>query len=1069
MKSIITWFVDNSVAANLLMMILVIGGLMTIPQLRQEEFPQIDLEMISISVIYRGGAPEEVEEGVCIRLEEALEGTENVHKMTANASEGSCSMTLELESGTDTAQALNDIKSKVDGINTFPVQTERPIVSLLTMRSNVIEIAVSGNTDERSIKTVAQQLREEIAALDGISQVAVSYVRPDEISIEVSEYTLRRYGLTLQQIANAVSRSSLDLPGGSIKTEGGEILVRTKGQAYRGKEFEDLIVLTRADGTAVYLGEVAKVVDGFEEGDLKVRFDGKPAAIVTVYRVGNEDTVEIADKVNDYLNGELDFVPQGIDLTVWINESLELQARISRLLGTAGGGLILVLIALTLPLQFRLAMWVAAGIPIALLGAIMMFPALDLTISSLAVMGFILVLGVVVDDAIVVGERIYAHEQHMEDRRTAAINGTYEVAVPVIFGVLTTVAAFMPVIMVPGRMGDFFSVMGFTVVLCLTFSVIESQMILPSHLAHRKISDKTSRWYKLFGFWHRFQGRIAAGLEHFAIHNYGRTLSKALEWRYLTLTIGISILLLMLALVISGRIRFQFFPSIEGDRIYASLTMPEGIPVEKTLQATAQIERAAEQLKGELDAQRPGQPSIVEHVLTSVGSRVTRGMGPPRLAAGATSSHEAEVSMAILPVTERGEDIKSKKIADRWRELTGLIPDAVELRFSADQMSAGDAISIQLRGRNVDELGKAATAIRAELGRFNGVTDITDTFRSGKQEIKLKLRPEARLLGLTLNDLALQVRQAFYGEEAQRIQRGIDDVRVMVRFPESERRSLGDLEDMRIRTADGTEVPFAAVAEAELGRGYSTIRRINRQRVITVSADVLRNEASPEAIIATLESETLPKILSQYRGISYSLSGEQEDRMEAIGGLARLFPLALLVIYALLAIPLRSYLQPLVIMSIIPFGAVGAILGHYIMGWPMILPSMLGMIALSGVVVNSSLVLVDYINRRRRAGVPVLKAVTAAGIVRFRPILITSLTTFLGLTPMMLSTDPATAFMVPMSISLAWGVMVSTVITLFLIPCLYLILEDFIPANIAQDHTLDKNTMHAGTLGTDHI
>ena len=1068
MKTIITWFVDNEVAANLLMAILLVGGLMTLPRLRQEQFPQIDLDMISITVPYRGGAPEEVEEGVCIRLEEALEGTEHVHKMSANASEGSCSMTLELDAGTDTAKALNDIKSKVDGINTFPVQTERPVVSLLTMRQKVMEIAVSGNTDERSIKTVSEQLREELAAINGVSQVDLSYVRPDEISIEVSEYTLRRYGLTLQQVANAVKRSSLDLPGGSIKTEGGEILVRTKGQAYRGTEFEDIIVLTRPDGTAVYLGEIASVVDGFEEGDLSVRFDGKPAAIVSVYRVGNEDTIEIADLVNDYLKTEQDFIPQGIDLKVWINEALDLQTRISRLMGTAGSGLILVLITLALPLQFRLAMWVAAGIPIALLGAILMFPVFDLTISTLVVMGFILVLGIVVDDAIVVGERIYAHERHLENQRTAAINGTCEVAVPVIFGVLTTIAAFLPVIMAPGRMGDFFSVMGFTVVLCLVFSLVESQLILPAHLAHRKKSDRSSSWYKLFGFWHRFQNRIANGLEHFAIHNYGRALTRALEWRYLTLTIGMCILLLMLALVISGRIRFQFFPSIEGDRIYASLTMPEGIPVEETMRAAEQIERAAEQLKQELDTQRPGQPSIVEHVFTSVGSRISRGMGPPRMG-GATSSNEAEISMAILPINERGEGIRSKAVAERWREMTGVIPDAVELTFSADQMSAGDPISIELRGRNVNELGRAAAAIRAELGRFNGVTDITDSFRSGKQEVKLKLRPEARLLGITLNDLAMQVRQAFYGEEAQRIQRGLEDIRVMIRFPETERRSLGDLEDMRIRTADGTEVPFAAVAEAELGRGYSTIRRIDRQRVITVTADVNRNEASPEAILGTLQSETLPKILSQYRGVSYYFSGEQEERRENLSGLARLFPLALMIIYALLAIPLRSYLQPLVIMSIIPFGAVGAILGHYIMGKPMIISSMLGMIALSGVVVNASLVLVDYINRRRRAGVPVLKAVTIAGVVRFRPILMTSMTTFLGLVPLMLTTDPAMGFMVPMSISLAWGVMVATVITLFIIPSLYMVLEDFFPANIVADETLDKSTLHAGTLGVDHV
>jgi len=1065
MRPIITWFVYNPVAANLLMAILVIGGLMTIPTLRQEEFPEIDLETIQITVPYLGGAPEEVEEGVCIRIEEALEGTENLRHMNVNASEGSCSISLELVSGTDGIQALNDIKSKVDGINTLPAQTERPIISQLTMRQEVMEIAISGDTDERTLKTVAEQLREDIAAIPGISQVDVGYVRPDEISVEISEQTLRRYGLTLEQVANAVRRSSLDLPGGSIKARGGEILVRTTGQAYKGEEFEDIIVVTRTDGTAITLGEIAQVVDGFQEGDLQVRFDSQPAAMVTVYRIGTEDTVKIANKVQAYLEQARSQITEGIELTVWVNSSDELRARIGKLLGTAGGGFILVLITLAIPLQFRLAMWVAAGIPIALLGAIMMFPAAGITISSLSVMGFILVLGIVVDDAIVVGERVYAHERHAEDQYTAAINGTCEVAVPVIFGVLTTIAAFIPVIAVPGRMGEFFSVMGFVVVICLLFSIIESQMILPSHLAHRSTKRDTKKQLRLFTKWQNFQEKVSSSLEHFAIHNYGRLLKLALEWRYLTVSIGIALLCLVMAMVMSGRIRFQFFPAIEGDNVYASLSMPEGIPVEETMLAAARIERAAEKLAAELDAASvDGSSGIIQHVLTSVGQGITRG-GPPGMGGGATASHQAEVSMALVPMSER-DGISSRYLADRWRELTGMIPDAVELSFSADQMSAGDAISIQLRGRDVDELGAVAAELKAELGRFDGVIDIADTFRSGKQEIKLKLRPEARHLGLTLNDLAMQVRSAFYGEEVQRVQRGTEDIRVMVRFPESDRRSLGDLEDMRIRTANGTEVPFAAVAEATLGRGYSTIRRIDRQRVVTVSADVKRDIASPEAIISSLRSETLPLILSKYRGVSYTLGGEQEARMEGLGGLLRLFPLSLLIIYALLAIPLKSYLQPLVIMSIIPFGAVGAMMGHYIMGWQLVMPSILGIVALSGVVINSSLVLVDYINRRRLAGVVVQKAVEAAGIVRFRPILITSITTFVGLLPLMLSREPATAFMVPLAISLAFGVVFATFITLFQIPSLYLILEDFFPGNFIHIERPEANISASQTGDT---
>ena len=1041
MRSIIQWFVDNPVAANLLMTVLVVGGLISLSNTRQEEFPAVDLEIVTVTVPFLGATPEEVEEGVCIRIEEALEGTEDVFRMTSTSSEGSCSVVIELESGSDTIRALNDVKSKVDSINTFPAQTERPIVSQVAVTSQVADIVISGQTDERTLKTLAQEMREEIAAIEGISQVTMEYVRPDELSIEVSENALRRYGLTLDAVADAVRRSSLDLPGGAIKTGGGEILVRTKGQYYVGQEFEDIVVVTRADGTALTLGEIGRVVDGFEEGDLRVRFNGQPAAMVRVYRIGNEDTIESSEKVRAYLEQTRALLPEGIELTIWRDSADELGARLDQLLTTALGGLALVLLALALPLRFRLAVWVAAGIPIALLGSVMTFGFFDVTLSSLTVMGFILVLGIVVDDAIVVGERIYAHERGAEDQRTAAVNGAHEVAVPVIFGVMTTVAAFMPIIFVPGRLGEFFGIVGVVVVICLAFSIIECMMILPSHLSHRKRARDTIPG-PLMHKWLGFQNGLASGLENFAEHSYGDRLRKVLPWRYSVLAGGVGILVVMTALALSGRVGFSFFPAIEGNQITASLTMPEGINVADTTRAAEQIERAAQQLIAELDAEYPENPGIVQFLLTSVG-RSASSAGPQANVVAPAVSHRAEVALALLPTSER-DGVTSTEIAQRWRELTGSVPDAVELSFSANAFTAGDPIAIQLRGRNVDDLREAATLLRGELARFNGVTDITDSFRSGKQEAKLSLRPEARVLGLTLNDLARQARQAFYGEEAQRIQRGTEDVRVMVRYPEDERRSLGDLEDMRIRTATGVEVPFAAVANVEFGNGYSSIQRVDRQRVVTVTADVVRSVTSPERVLASLQTGALPEILSNYRGISYALSGEQEERNEAIGGLYSLVPMALLVIYAILAIPLKSYFQPIVIMSVIPFGTVGALLGHMIMGWTPGLPSILGMIALSGVVVNASLVMVHYINRQRRHGVDLYEAVARAGIVRFRPILLTSVTTFVGLLPLMLSNSPETAFIVPMAISLAWGVVFATAITLFLVPCLYLALEDFI-------------------------
>lgn len=1043
MNRAIAWFVTNPVAANLLMWVLIVGGFGALLTLHQEEFPNIDAKVIQISVPYLGAAPIEVEQGVCIRIEEAIEGSEGIEHINSTASEGVCSVTAVLFESYETSRALDDIKSKVDGINTFPRETEKPVVSALTIRGGVVDIAIHGDADEYTLKRVAQELREDIASLSGVSQVELAYTRPYEISIEVSEHTLRRYGLTLTQIANTIRRSSLDMPSGSIKTLGGEILLRTKGQAYRGQEFEDIVVLTRTDGTNVRLAEIATIVDGFEEGDLRVRFDGQPAAMLKVYRIGDEDLIASAESVKQYLAENKTTLPEGISTTIWIDESEELRARIDALVGNALGGLVLVLMVLTLFMRFRLAFWVAAGILVALLGAALTFPFFGISISSLTVIGFILALGIVVDDAIVVGERVYAHERNAENQIHAAISGTQEVVVPVIFGVFTTVAAFLPLLVGSGRMGIFFETIGFVVVICLVFSLIESQLILPTHLAHRRIesrkepNDFQKRWIRL-------QETIATGLEHFAHYKYRQALVDCLQWRYLTVTTGVAILCLTLALIFSGRIVFGFFPSVEGNHIYASLVMPEGIAVEKTVEATKQIERGAIKLQRELTSTLPpGVSNPLKHVLTSVGTRAGRGGGPPGRSGGRARSHFAEVAVEILPPSERG-DISTKEMANRWRELTGPIAEAVELSFSADSFSFGKALSFQLTGRDVDDLRMAATELRAELARFDGVNDVTDSFRAGKQEVQLAIKPEAKTLGLTLNDLGGQVRQAFYGEQAQRIQRGTDDIRVMVRFPEAERRSLGDLEDMRIRTPDGTEVPFASVADATFGRGYSSISRYDRQRVITVSGDVDRSISQPEEIVASVSRDILPMLYSKYPSVSSSVSGELEERMKAMTGLAFMVPIALLIMYALLAIPLKSYTQPLVIMSVIPFGLVGAILGHYITGWDLVFPSLMGMVALSGVVVNSSLVMVDYINRQRRAGVDIWESVSLAGVVRFRPILLTSVTTFFGLLPLIATASLATAFIVPMAISLAFGVLFATAITLLIVPSLYMILEDWL-------------------------
>ncbi len=1048
MHKLIAWFVYNPVASNLLMAILVASGLLALLTVHQEEFPNLEVDAVQVRVPYLGAAPAEVETGVCVRIEEAVEGTEGIDRVTSEASEGYCNVTIELVVGVDKTKVANDIKSKVDAIDAFPAETEQPVTAEVSIITTVLQIAISGRADERTLKLIGQRLRDEIAALQGVSQVQLQFARPYEISIEVSEQTLRRHGLTLQAIGHAIERSSLDIPGGALKTRGGEILLRTKGQAYRAQEFEDIVVLTRRDGTNVTLGEIATVVDGFEESDLQARLDGDPAVALKVSRVGEEDILLIAQNVKDYLARVQGELPEGIALTIWQDESQDLVDRLDALTRNAVSGLLLVLLVLTLFLRFRLALWVAWGIPVALLGAVATFPLAGISISTLSVMAFILVLGVLVDDAIVVGERVYAHEQRGVPRDEAAIRGTQEVSLPVFFGVLTTMATFIPVINIPGPMGGFYEPLGYTVMIALAFSIVESQFILPSHLARRRPEIEPGSGSALLDRWLALQERISGSLESAATRYYQPAVERALEWRYLSIASGIVVLALALSLFASGRMQFQFFPGVEGTHLYATLTMPEGTPLEQTAEAVERLETAAEALRRELDADlAEGEPSKIAHVFSSIGSIIPKGsIG----LAGEPQSNIAEIGVELnLPRNYSG--ISTQTFANRWRELTGGIPDAIELAFTSEAFGVGKAISFELYGRDFDELRSVAAELRLALQGYTGVLDVTDTFRAGKQEVQLTLLPEARNLGITLDDLGQQVRQAFYGYEAQRIQRGVDDVRVMVRYPEDERRSLGDLEEMRIRTADGIEVPFSTVARATLTRGYTTIRRIDGNRVVTVNADVDRSLNTPENVIDAVRGEDLPAILARFPGVSYSLAGEAEERDESMNSLLTTAGLALLVIYALLAIPLKSYLQPLVIMSVIPFGVVGAILGHLVFGMPLVFFSLLGIVALAGVVVNSSLVLVDFINKQRLAGESIEWAVSHAGALRFRPIILTSITTFVGLTPIMLDTTISTHLFRPMAISLAFGVLVGTVITLFLVPCLYMVLEDVKRARPARE------------------
>jgi len=1057
-NGIIAWFARNHVAANLLMFLMIAGGLVALPSIQQKSFPDINIDVVTVSVPYLGAAPEEVEEGVCIRVEEAIQGINGIERISSTAAEGACSIGAELIAGYEVERALSEIKNAVDAIDTFPEEAEKPIVSHFVMRRNAIQIALSGDVDERTLKTYGQRIRDDIAALPGVTQVDLSNARNYEISIEVAEETLRRHRLTFEQVLEAVRKSSLDMPGGSIKTRRGEILLRTKGQAYTGRDFEEIVVLTRPDGTRLQLGEIANVVDGFEEDPRLSRFDGETAVLIQVFRVGDQKVIDLVETVKAYVEQTRGQLPGGITLTVWRDDSRSLRDRLDILTRNGRSGFILVFVILSCFLRLRLALWVSIGVPLSFLGALALFPALGLSINVISLFAFILVLGLLVDDAIVVGENVHSHQERAEDPLQSAIRGTQEVAVPVIFGVLTTVAAFIPLITAPGALGQVFSGIGVVVVCCLFFSLVESQLVLPSHLGHVRIGNQKVDVPRgpVRERWKRIQAVMSRSLTQLAERGYQPALERVLEWRYATIAVGVVLLMWIVTIVATGGIRVSFFPPVEGDYISASVTMPLGTPVQATSSAIHELEtsarRVAEQLAEEFS--QDGEP-LIKHFLASVGGQPSKG----RSASGrptSAQSHLGEVQIELHGAD--GRPISAGEISRRWREATPMIAGAEEVTFVSSIFSAGEPIKLRLQSADVDDLQVAAEALKAKLAEYPGVVDITDSFRSGKEEIKLSILPSAEMLGLTLDDLARQVRQAFYGEEAQRIQRDREDIRVMVRYPKSQRGSIGDLENMRIRTPAGGEVPFYTVARAELGRGFASIKRSDRQRVIDVTADIELAVANSNAVMADLRTNFLPQLIAEHPGLRYRLGGEQREQAKMVRGMIRGYGLALVLIYALLAIPLRSYAQPLIIMTAIPFGLIGAIGGHLLMGIGLSMMSVMGVVALSGVVVNSSLVLVHHLNQQRSRGSSAATAARTAGVARFRPIVLTSLTTFAGLTPLLLEESVSAQFLIPMAISLAFGVAFASSVTLFMVPSLYLVLDDL--QGLAQ-----RRTAHGSAAG----
>jgi multidrug efflux pump subunit AcrB len=1025
-KGTIAWFARNDVAANLLMATLLgLGAWAMTAKIPLEVFPAFELSTVMVQVPFPGATPAEVEEGITVKIEEAIQDLEGIKQLRSTAVENLGTVIVEVDSRTDPRELMNDVKARVDAISTFPADSERPVVYVPEIRRDVITVVISGELPEHELRLVAERVRDELVDLEQITQVELDGVRPYEISIEISEQTLRQYGLTLEQVATAVRRASLDLAAGSVRTTGGEVLIRTEGQARAGTEFEDIVVRGES-GARLTIRDLGIVRDAFSEDPLEFRYNGRPAAFIDVFRVGEQSAIEVASVVRDYIASPPGWLPPGIELDYWRDQSRVVQARLNTLVKSALQGGILILILLTLFLRPAVAFWVVVGIPVAFMGGIALMPVFGVTINLISLFAFILVLGIVVDDAIVTGENIFTRLQKGEDPLQASIKGTQEIAVPVTFGVLTTVVAFIPLLMIEGVRGQIFAQIPLIVIPVLLFSLVESKLILPAHLKHVRIRNGAND-----GPLSRLQARVQRAIERGTQAAYGPVLRASLRNRYLAVTLFTAAAIVLFSIAIGGHLRFVFFPRIQAETASASVTMPPGTPFEVTEAAIRRINAVAEELRERYRDPDTGE-SVIMGILGSVGS--IGGGAAPRTDVG-------RVVFEIVPPEDRTLEVTSADLVREWREAIGPIPGAREVSFRAEIGGGGSPLDIQITGPDFGPLRTLSSEVRERLETYPGVFDVTDSFEDGKQEIKLRIRPEAELLGITLDDLARQVRHAFFGFEAQRVQRGREEVRVYVRYPEAERRSLDNLDTMRIRLPSGAEVPFGEVAIAEFGRGFAQIRRVDRNRTINVTADVNKETADVEAIKRDL-SAFLSAAAPAYAGVSFTLEGEAREQRESFGSLGYGLMFVLFMIYALLAIPFRSYLQPLIVMSVIPFGAAGAMLGHIMMGMNLTIMSMMGMLALTGVVVNDSLVLVDYINKRRAEGMPLMEAVSTAGVARLRPVMLTSLTTFAGLTPLIFEKSTQAQFLIPMAVSLGFGILFATFITLLLVPLNYLVLED---------------------------
>ncbi len=1020
-QGIIYWFASNPVASNLLMVCLVIGGLYSAWTLKKEMFPATSINQVQISMAYPGAAPDEVEKGICVKVEDAVTGLEGIDKTTCVANEGVARANIEVGSDYDVKNVMAEIKNRVDGINSFPEQAEKPIISEILIQQPVLFLSVYGNVPESDLLQATRDVRDDIIDLPDVSMATLVGSRDYEIAIEIDENTLRQYQITFDEIARSLRAASIDLPGGSIKTDRGDVLLRSVGQSYTGKEFAQTVIRTNPDGSRLLLSDLATIKDGFVETAVIGTFDGKPAISIQINAVENESVLIISDQVNAYVAKMQSKLPANMSVASWSDTSHYVRGRLDMMERNMLQGAVLVLLTLTLFLRLKVAFWVMLGLPVAFLGAFMFLPMTGISINMLSMFGFILVLGIVVDDAIVIGESAYSEIQHKGHSLKNVVVGAQKVATPATFGVLTTIAAFAPMLFVGTLFGSFFEAIGWVVILCLLFSLVESKLILPAHLAHMKSDDIGT---KNPGPLLRLQRKVNNGLEHVIAHWYKPTIGKAISRPGLTLTVFVGIFVLSIGLIANGLVRFVMMPDFVADFVQADFAMAQGTPQKKTEQVLQQVEDALVRLDKEV-SESVGKESgaVFTHRLSFIDTQISG-------------------KVIVELVKDENAVIDGKEMLKRWTEYIGEVPGATHIgTMSLTGPGQGPDVSLKLVGSDTEELRLATDILVAKLTDYEGVSDVRNSIEAGKDEIELSVKPVGQNLGISQTDIGRQIRQAYYGEEIQRLQRGNDEIKVMLRYDRETRESLKSLDDLRIRTEQGDELPLGTVADIKLGKAANSIERVNRKRAARLSAMVDKSIADPQTIVSQLMPKPGQPIVPEYPDVTFDLDGTSKEMTNLIYNLGIGMLSAIMLIYVLLAIPLKSYLQPFIIMLVIPFGITGAIVGHLLLGMTFSMMSIFGVIALTGVVVNDSLVMVDYINKERSRGTDIITAVKNAGSKRFRAILLTSLTTFFGLLPIMFEQSLQAKVIIPMAVSLAFGILFATVITLILIPSLYAILE----------------------------